>query len=99
MICILVAGALISSQASHFVADDPSKLPPLEFSEATESGHREFLKQVHRRTAYINKHNIKLNPWDRHVKVRINGGIGLIVPDGVFVREGDLLCDGKYQQM
>ena len=89
MICILVAGALMASQASH--------LPPLEFKPVTESGHREFLKQVHRRTAYIRENGIDTNDWDRSVDVYINGGIGLIVPDGVFVREGDLLCGGKYQ--
>lgn len=84
MICILVAGALMASQASH--------LPPLEFKTVTETGNRELLKQVSRRTAYIRENGIDTNDWDLVVEVHVNGGIGLIVPDGVFVREDDLIC-------
>lgn len=78
MICILMAGALVASQASH--------LPPLEFKPG------DYLKQVHERTEYIIEHNIKMNPYDRAVDVHVNGGIGLIVPDGVFVFADDLIC-------
>lgn len=84
MICVLMAGALMASQASH--------LPPLEFKPVIESGHREFIKQVNERTEYIVKHNVKLNQYDRTVNVIINGEIGLLMDDKLFVRKDDLMC-------
>lgn len=77
MICTLVAGALMTVQASHLLN--------LGFTDG------EYLKQVSHRVEYIIKHNIKVNAWPRRVDVTVNGGIGLLMDDGVFVASDDLI--------